>query len=220
MAWEDIWTDITNGGNQRWKSGEQETIVYDYIEKQGVISDGMKILVPLAGDSHFVPHLWSKGHAVAANEMVPLAVETLKSLCGESHVWEVEHVKLGSKKHSTEHLTIHECSVFDLDIPAGTFDLIYDKDAFGALEIADRSEYLKLMHRLLKVGGYVALLCRYREDKDRLAGPPFHIDADMVVNEFWTEERGYQLICEEHSILPSAMPNSSLQLFLLQKIKD
>jgi SAM-dependent methyltransferase len=51
------------------------------------------------------------------------------------------------------------CSIFDADVPAGSYDLVYDAGCFHHLAPHRRRDYLELVLRSLKPGGHFGLVC-------------------------------------------------------------
>jgi SAM-dependent methyltransferase len=51
------------------------------------------------------------------------------------------------------------CSIFDADVPAGSYDLVYDAGCFHHLAPHRRRDYLELVLRSLRPGGHFGLVC-------------------------------------------------------------
>ena len=114
----------------------------------------LRILCPLAGDDPFVHYAWSQGHDVTAIDIVPDALASMRSQFGDGGKkdvvdkddWSVEEVsdKNDSSKvwkHESGRATLYEGDVL-MKRPelVQSFDVIYDKDSFGALTLDMRSK--------------------------------------------------------------------------------
>ena len=114
----------------------------------------LRILCPLAGDDPFVHYAWSQGHDVTAIDIVPDALASMRSQFGDGGKkdvadrddWTVEEVsdKNDSSKvwkHKSGRATLYEGDVL-MKRPelVQSFDVIYDKDSFGALTLDMRSK--------------------------------------------------------------------------------
>ena len=114
----------------------------------------LRILCPLAGDDPFVHYAWSQGHDVTAIDIVPDALASMRSQFGDGGKkdvvdkddWSVEEVSDrndSSKvwKHKSGRATLYEGDVL-MKRPqlVQSFDLVYDKDSFGALTLDMRSK--------------------------------------------------------------------------------
>ena len=66
---------------------------------------------------------------------------------------------------------------------ANTFDVVYDKDSFGAIQKETRSVFCSRLAEYLKDDGIVYTEVKFKNDDHpkRFDGPPFHIDkADLI----------------------------------------
>jgi hypothetical protein len=92
---------------------------------------------------------------------------------------------------------IYQASIFDQQPSfVEQFDVIYDKDAFGAIEPEQRASYVATVGSYLKPGGFLLLAgCRRERDFDQ--GPPFDVPPS-VVTDAWGAE--YKLL-ETHERL-------------------
>jgi len=205
-GWSSTWDDIASGGNPRWKvtdlSAKAAALAHitNYSRAAVTANDSsssstdntcddddekLSIVCPLAGDDGFVHHAWSQGHRVTAIELVPRAVEEMrKQFSTDDDEWRREDLsnnKMVRWSHSSGTATIYQGDVFTpLTELKGTFDAVYDKDSFGALDKHMRSPFCKRLADYLKPGTGIV----YTEVKfspGRTAGPPFHIDKDILV---------------------------------------
>lgn len=201
-GWSSTWDDIASGGNPRWKvtdlSAKASALghITKYAHAAAVAAaevsttcddDGKKlnIVCPLAGDDGFVHHAWSQGHSMTAIELVPRAVEEMRRQFsdGDDDCWQREDRPKGMVlwKHKSGTVSIYQGDVFtpltELD---NTFDAVYDKDSFGALDLHMRSPFCARVGSYLKPGvGIVYTEVKY--SPGRTAGPPFHVEKEDLL---------------------------------------
>lgn len=192
-----VFEDINAGGSLRWKMGEtvkdwetQHANIAQFLDPSKA-SPPPRVLVPLAGDCAYVKHGWDKGFDVTAVEWSSVAVETLKKQFERSGV--AFHTTKGAAGNGS---VVHQGErvrlvVADWDAYAShassseaeSFDLIFDKDAYGFLGPIRGKPYAKTLCGLLKPGGFI-----YIEVKNFAGapsgGPPFHISKDDISSAF------------------------------------
>lgn len=186
--WSDLWNDILAGGNPRWKvddlkakEGALSAITSHEVGSEPSSSDRkLSILCPLAGDDLFVPYSWGQGHSVTAIDLVPAAVAAMRKQFPDGKWHREEHPDgMIQWTHSSGRATLFEGNVFTImsDLNA-TFDAVYDKDSFGALEPHMRSGYCDRLADYLKPGGIVYTEVKNKSDDlpTRFDGPPYHLE--------------------------------------------
>jgi thiopurine S-methyltransferase len=90
-------------------------------------------------------------------------------------------------------LTVLEADFFALDIEAlGQMDRVWDRDAFGAVDPAQREEYVRRIRALTRAGGQI-MLNVFTFDQTRYAGPPYPV-ADVDVKGLFAGARKIQLL--------------------------
>lgn len=189
MGWNDTWNDILSGGPKRWKVDDVETkaIALGHIEKHAGPNQKLSIFCPLAGDDPFVHYAWSRGHTVAAAELVPAALEQIRNQFQEGS-WKKEHISQDTTawKHDSGRAILYETDIV-VKIPNldSKFDAIYDKDSFGALEKSMRKPFCERMSEYLRPGGIVYTEVKFKDEDstDRNNGPPFHVTKDVLMEE-------------------------------------
>ena len=67
----------------------------------------------------------------------------------------------------------------------GTFDAVWDCNAFGAINHEDRERYVTLINSLIKPSGHI-LLCAFEYDQTQRYRPPHTIPTDLVKSLFIT----------------------------------
>ncbi|KAL7539146.1 hypothetical protein ACHAXR_009048 [Thalassiosira sp. AJA248-18] len=184
MTWKDTWRDIQSGGPKRWKVDDLEAkkiALAHIVEHHGSSSDGpMRILCPLAGDDPFVHYAWSQGHDVTAIDIVPDALKALRSLFGgDMGDWTSESKKKSELiwKHKSGRATFFEGDML-MKRPEllQSFDVIYDKDSFGALHLDMRPKFCERLSEFIKNDGTLYVEVKNKESGDKESGPPFHVE--------------------------------------------
>lgn len=162
----------------------------------------LKILCPLAGNDSFVHYAWSQGHHVTAIDLVPAAVAAMRAQFVPDHAddnsdhW-TQHVvgENGANgrsdntmvvwKHKSQRATLYQGDAFTpLNELQGSFDAIYDKDSFGALDKHMRSAFCQRLAEYTKEGGIVYTEVKNKpEGPGREHGPPFHVESEDLMEE-------------------------------------
>ena len=187
------WSDVMwNSGRVGWKAVEDETWPFaDNLKFCGVTESeaaGMKVLIPLCGDTAAVPVLAGMGMEVTAVEGSDKALEELKKRIADILKDDVD---------SQKRITVLGGDFFKLmsDVPDNTFDLIYDRASLVALTPDVRQQYVEIMNRVAKPTcrmyfegimrnpKYTGTHALYPEKPDQLnieRGPPHHTTPETV----------------------------------------
>ena len=187
--WSGAWDDILKGGDPRWKRGEGEantraqlTHLHSLAGEYSLPSS-LSIFVPLAGDCPIVHAAWMMGHKVTANEFVPVAVTALRRVfSAKEEDWKCEEIPAGKKWTYVVdgRVIIYECDIFtSVSELLDSFDIVFDKDAYGALSPPVRRGYMSVLSSYLRHGGIM-----YCEAKKKLVdadkGPPFDVTPEDI----------------------------------------
>lgn len=206
MGWSATWKDILNGGNPRWKVTDlsAKKIALGHImhasKEDGVASSpSLNILCPLAGDDEFVHHAWTKGHRVVAIDLVPAAVEAMRNQFSVANdgdgsddggnCWLKEERSGGTVvwRHGSGTVTLYESDMLaPLPELEGTFDAVYDKDSFGALDLHMRPKYCERIAAYVKPGaGILYAEVKYKDvdGPGRKSGPPYHVEKEDLMEQ-------------------------------------
>ena len=151
----------------------------------------LRILCPLAGDDKFVHYAWSQGHDVTAIDIVPDALASMRSqfdggkdVVGEDD-WLVE-VSDNNKvwKHKSGRATLYEGDILTKRPElAQSFDVIYDKDSFGALTLDMRDKFCQRLGEYVKDEGTLYIEVKFKENQEQRGnGPPFHVEKGDLMN--------------------------------------
>ena len=95
---------------------------------------------------------------------------------------------------------------------APLFSVVYDKDAFGAIQPELRSEYTLACAQMCQLEAHV--LVEGKDKPDSEGGPPFHLDAETVQRHWGAA--GFELVEYFPSLYPIARPGWKQQGFLLK----
>lgn len=221
MGWSDTWSDILSGGNKRWKVTNSECHEKAYSHFHRYVHKGKheppsetptSVLCPLAGDDPFVHLLFQKGYSVTTIDLVPAAVEAMKSqfdLDGDSDgdgdggettstfTWEKVTSDNGDTiwKHNSGRATfiVGDALQKRADL-VHSFDAVYDKDSFGALDKQNREPFCKRMAEFIKPNGIVYLECKLRDnhEESKHMGPPFSLTKeDLMMTSNYGAEFNY-----------------------------
>ena len=219
MGWTETWDDILSGGFQRWKVLDAKAHEEAIFHLKRAIGDktGASILCPLAGDDPVVNKLFKEGYAVTAIDLVPSALEAMRSQfegewskleAGDTVVW----------KHESGRATQYEGDMLKSRPELrGKFDAVYDKDSFGALSPELRSSYISRLAEYTLPGSALYVETKLKENHEQVKneGPPFSFLPEEVQDQFskffsYSEYMGeiYQL----------ALPNMKQTAHMLRRL--
>eukprot|EP00978_Attheya_sp_CCMP212_P026479 scaffold87167_cov56-Attheya_sp.AAC.8 len=182
MGWENTWDDILSGGHPRWKVDDIESkqIALNHLTNHGLPTSS-RILCPLAGDDPFVHFAWKAGHHVTAIDLVPKALAAMRAQFGSSGSWTQTEGPddMVVWSHDSGRATQYQGNAFTV-IPElkGTFDAVYDKDSFGALQKSMRGDFYERIADYTKDNAiiYIEVKLRAEDHPNRDAGPPFSVE--------------------------------------------
>eukprot|EP00977_Amphora_coffeiformis_P005618 scaffold1181_cov152-Amphora_coffeaeformis.AAC.10 len=203
MTWAKTWDNILQGGPTRWKVDNVDlkkralARIHEYMNMEspsGVASKNnppLKILCPLAGDDLFVSTAWREGHDVTAIDLVPAAVGVMRQQFGGSEQdWTTtSESSQGASftstvvwKHKSGRATLYAGDMMQKRPELnGKFDVIYDKDSFGALPLELRPTYCQRLAEYCKPNSmvYTEVKCNYSGKAS--GGPPFHVEKEDLM---------------------------------------
>lgn len=223
--WDASWEKVQNG-DPLWKSvefGVYPSCSHQMLVRHGALADHntaspdtlakQRVYVPLGGDCKMITYLHELGYSVVVNEWCDPPIANLKkAIPGE---WQVEslertHPGVSGGAGATEspavlvhispdkRLIVWQCSYLVALEDDDRFDVVYDKDAFGAISPSERSAYAQKSLQHLKSGGMILLEAKDKtifwqqsigdadpEDPVQVkalfeSGPPYHITIDIV----------------------------------------
>ncbi|KAL3773369.1 hypothetical protein ACHAW5_006459 [Stephanodiscus triporus] len=189
-SWAQTWADILNGGPKRWKVDDVDAkrAALSHIVQHSPNVDGrpMRILCPLAGDDPFVHYAWGQGHDVTAIDIVPDALRAMRGLFGhDMDEWSSEGDGGNSGavwKHKSGRATLLEGDILS-NRPEllRSFDVIYDKDSFGALALDDRPKFCERISEFVKDGGTLYVEVKIKDEGRESGGPPYHVEKEDLM---------------------------------------
>ncbi|KAL7523734.1 hypothetical protein ACHAWF_000647, partial [Thalassiosira exigua] len=210
LTWKSTWDDILSGGPLRWKvddpSAKEKALAV--VEEHSAVhvgdADGkgkgegksLRILCPLAGDDPFVSIAWKRGHDVTAIDVVPDALRLLRDQIdddGDRRLgrWTSEDKKAGSGgggriwRHRGGRATLYEGDALARRPELiDSFDAVYDKDSFGALDPASRPAFCERLAEFVRDGGTVYVEVKNKDGGKKSGGPPFHIEKEDLTTSF------------------------------------
>mmetsp|Transcript_27440 Transcript_27440/g.38615 ORF Transcript_27440/g.38615 Transcript_27440/m.38615 type:complete len:276 (+) Transcript_27440:147-974(+) len=158
-------------------------------------SPGLRIFCPLAGDDPFVKYAWDQGHDVTALDLVPAAIEAMKSQFDGT--WEKQEQSHDNDAgdstgtiiwtHESGRATLYQGDIFiERKELFNKFHAIYDKDSFGALEKSMRPTYCDLIAKYVDVDSgagivYIEAKIKANDHPERFTGPAYHVDHDDLM---------------------------------------
>ncbi|KAL3904384.1 MAG: hypothetical protein SGILL_010091 [Bacillariaceae sp.] len=195
MTWANTWKDILSGGSPRWKVDDvaikQQALSYisKYMgseQQQEEKKQNIRILCPLAGDDPFVHFAWKQGYSVTAIDLVPDALGAIRKQFAAEKDWQMEIRPSGSKvwNHVSGRATLYEGDVLEKRTELlDSFDAVYDKDSFGALDKEMRQPFCMRLADYTKDGGIVYTEVKYKDanSPSRNFGPPFHVEKNDLM---------------------------------------
>mmetsp|Transcript_19632 Transcript_19632/g.32221 ORF Transcript_19632/g.32221 Transcript_19632/m.32221 type:complete len:264 (+) Transcript_19632:13-804(+) len=187
-GWSETWNDILSGGSKRWKVDDVEAKqkALTHITDATSSDTPLRILCPLAGDDPFVHYAWSQGHDVTAIDIVPEALKEMRCQFGENNQedWSSAPDSGGIVwKHKSGRATLYEGDMLmKRSELQNSFDVVYDKDSFGALNLDMRRAYCQRLSEFMKSNGVVYVEVKNKES-GREFGPPYHVEKDDLMEE-------------------------------------
>lgn len=207
--WAEYWGKIEADPqtNQFWRAGSEEShkVVTAFLleaakgeqllSKAAAEGRRLTVLIPLSGDDPAAKAFLEAGCDVVCVEGVSRAVQALKTslATGAEEQWSQRSsgpfTVWSHQRESGNTATVLEGSLFDLEhhnpLPAHqVFDVLYDRDAFGAIEPATRPLYAKIVLSLFPEPRpaifYVEAKFRTGERFDT-EGPPYHVPLDALL---------------------------------------
>ena len=216
MGWADTWDDMLQGGSPRWKITDSKchqaalSNIQQHLTKDGPNN----ILCPLAGDDPMVHLLWQQGHSVTAIDLVPTALEQMRNQFDGNGSWtRQEHYSTGSNnvvvwKHDSGRATQYEGDVLQVYPELkNSFDAVYDKDSFGALNKEMRKPFCARIREFTKAGAIIYMEVKLKENHEQVKdmGPPYSLQKEDLMHpscygEFFDYVKGLG------SVYPVALP--------------
>ena len=157
-----------------------DAILQKYLNQLCGGKESISILVTLCGKTLDLPWLADQGHSVVGCEISELAG---KQLFEENNIpfsiTEIDNFKVFSATDNRK-LKFYAGDFFKVSASLiGTFDVIWDHHAFGAVSPSDRSRYIELLSSLLVAGGKI-LLSNFEYDQSKHNTAPFSLNSEQI----------------------------------------
>ena len=174
-GWKEKWVKGATG----WHRGEVDRRLQENLKELTRDKPGVSILVTWCGKSVDLPWLCSQGFDVVGVELSELAVRSLfeensipYSVAAEGGfaIYQAQDRKLRVIAGDYYQLTP------DL---AGMFEAVWDNNAFGAAEPADRLKYISVLTSLLKPNGRI-LLAQFEYGEQVRHEAPFSLSCSLI----------------------------------------
>jgi len=151
----DFWQDLYTRGGDGWELGGPAPTLVEFVE--ATPPPRGRVAVPGCGRGHD-GRLWRRlGYRVFCFDFVAEVAQEARRLAERDGVA----------------LTVEARDVFTLDRDyAGFFDGVWEYTCFCAIDPARRPEYVRLLQRILKPGGWL-LACFFPIRAGSSSGPPF-----------------------------------------------
>ena len=149
------------------------------------------VYCPLAGDDPMVYLLWDRGYNVTSIDLVPAAVDSMRSHFKEGS-WSKRTVNEHGNSNETTTVWTHDSGRAKLYVGDALrsrselchqFDAIYDKDSFGALQKEMRTAFCNRIAEYCKKGANVYIEVKLKDNHDVVkdVGPPFSLQKEDLM---------------------------------------
>ena len=141
---------------------------------------GNRVFLPLCGKTLDIAWMLEQGYQVAGAELSQIAIEQLfANLNIKPEITTVGPLK----RYSAQNIDIFVGDIFELTAQElGTVDAVYDRAALVALPKETRKKYTP--HLITITDRAPQLLLCFEYDQDLMAGPPFSITPDEIVDHY------------------------------------
>lgn len=153
--WKETWE--KTGGNVPWQKSEVDGYLQEHINDLTGGEKNVSILVTWCGNSLDIPWLSSQGYDVVGVEISELGVRQMFEENGIPYSTTQEG-GFSIYQAQDRKMKVFVGNYYNLTPElVGTFDGVWDNNAFGAAEVANREKYMSVLVSLLKPDGRVLL---------------------------------------------------------------
>ena len=233
-GWHQTWKNIlVEGGSKRWKVDDRNikqqalATIQQYVSSASANKESLNILCPLAGDDPFVHEAWTQGHSVTSIDLVPEAVDAMREQFNNGSEDEGTWTKDDDTakpntvvwKHSSGRATLYVGDMLQKRPELNQqFDVVYDKDSFGALDKDMRQPFCERIAEFLKDDGIVYTEVKYKANPEsRMSGPPFHVEKDDLMESTSFGNTKFDYVDGLGSIYDLSMPGISQTAHILKR---
>ena len=179
-AWEEKWEQGLTGFHKSKVDATLKKYIDDLARGKGDAS----VLVTWCGKSLDVPWLCSEGYTTVGVEISETGVKQLFEENDIPHTTSSEGQEFVVYKGTNRNLKVFVGNFYKLTPEiAGTYDCIWDHNALGAAEPAEREAYRSVLVSLLKQGGRV-LLSNYEFDAQGRDRAPYSLSTEEIKDLF------------------------------------
>ncbi len=180
------WLRLWEQGDTPWHVDQPDSQLQTYISLLTKDDSSAAILVPFCGKSLDLIWLSEQGYSVTGVELSPLAVEQLFEENSIPHA-KTEIGMFTVYKATDRHLKVLVGSLFNLTPEiTGLQDAIWDCRSLGAVNIQDRTDFIRVLLSILKPSGNI-LISHLDYDPSERDGPPFSLTAAAIQMLFSTD---------------------------------
>lgn len=180
----DWWHQAWDKGTLGWHRDKVDAILQRYLKQLSGDKEHISILVTLCGKSLDLPWLAGQGHDVVGCELSEIAGKQLFEENSIPYsVMTVKDFKVFSATDDKK-LKFYAGDFFNIDaLFIGPFDVIWDHNAFGAVNPNDRPRYVEILTSLLVPGGKI-LLSNWEYDQSKRSIAPYSLNTSQIKEYF------------------------------------
>jgi thiopurine S-methyltransferase len=173
--WQEKWEKNELGFHR----SEANPLLVNHFQALALAQDS-RVFLPLCGKTLDIAWLLSQGYRVAGAELIATAIEQLFAELGV----DPEVASLGEVTHySANNIDIYVGDIFNLsDTAMGPVDAVYDRAALVALPADMRTRYTAHIREI--TDSAPQLLINYEYDQSLMAGPPFSVSNEEVLQHY------------------------------------
>ena len=166
-----IWERRWEEGTTSWHREKVSDVLSKYLKDLTENETGVSILVTWCGKSVDLPWLCQEGYNVVGVELSVIAAKQMFEENGIPYTV-TRKGEFVVYQASDRKLKIFSGNFYKFSPEiAGTFEAVWDNNAFGAAEPEDRDAYQEVLLSLLKPNGRVLLTCFEYGDQQRMQAP-------------------------------------------------
>ena len=175
----DYWQERWDKGEIGFHASEANPLLVAHLD---ALAPG-SIYVPMCGKSRDLTHLAERGFTVAGTEWVPEAAAAYFAEAGlMAATSQLGPFACLRSPELAVSLLVGDAFALAEVVPSPQlplFDSAYDRASLVAIDPARRLDYVETMHRVLRPGGTL-LLVTFDYDQQRLDGPPWSVNDELV----------------------------------------
>ena len=204
-GWREKWDQSATG----WHRDSVDTRLKQYLDKLTQGKPSVSILVTWCGKSVDIPWLCEQGYSVVGVEISEIAVKQLFEENGIPYDTSQEG-EFKVHKASDKPLKIITGNYYNLTPEVcGTFEAVWDHNAFCAAQPSNRELYIKVLVSLLKPNARI-LLSTWEYDQSKRSKAPFSVPTELV-NTLFKEQFNVEYLDSTYDFTPYFMKKFDLE---------